>query len=434
MLRITEIQKALTSLVGWDRGYGANVIVPWLSNSESGLTFQAAHPLVTLENIRQVMPVLRVEDVPAWSEGVTYQVGDARSFEGKIYFNIKPDNDTDNYPTDDDTEWLNPLSWTVYKLTQDAINAVVQTFITQKQLNRETRQIVDNRAFFDGAARLAATIPNTGKFVGFEIVPVRALGVTMRIEKIGIQTEGTPYTAGPTIKICLYHSSQSAPIKTKSVTLLKAQGQFHWFDLGWDLPYIGPRQNAGGAWFIGYKQSNLGIIRALNISRDWSKSPCETCYGYALESWKELTKYMQVSPFCIKAQSAAGEEEICPDPELVSYTNTINYGLNCVVSVGCDLTDFIIAQKHIFANVLQKQVAVNVLRMLAMNPDVRVNRNQANITREGVLYEVDGNPQGRVSGLAYELAQAYKALSLDTEGIDRVCLKCNNHGVSYRTI
>ena len=68
-----------------------------------------------------------------------------------------------------------------------------------------------------------------------------------------------------------------------------------------------------------------------------------------------------------------------------------------------------------------------------MNPDVRVNRNQSNVTRDGILYELDGNPQGRAGGLGCELKEAYKALSFDTRGLDRVCLTCNNHGVRYRT-
>ena len=118
----------------------------------------------------------------------------------------------------------------------------------------------------------------------------------------------------------------------------------------------------------------------------------------------------------------------------VSYTNTMNYGMNLEVSVGCDLTDFICQEREMFANVIQKQVAVSVLRTIAMNPDVRVNRNQVNVTRDELLYEIDGTPQGKPSGLAYELKQAYKALSLDTRQLDRICLACNNHGVKYRTI
>ena len=90
--------------------------------------------------------------------------------------------------------------------------------------------------------------------------------------------------------------------------------------------------------------------------------------------------------------------------------------------------------RAIFATVIQKQVAANVLRTVAMNPDVRVNRNQVNATRDEILYELDGAPTGRASGLGYELKQAYKALSFDTRGLDRVCLQCNNHGVKYRTV
>ena len=85
-----------------------------------------------------------------------------------------------------------------------------------------------------------------------------------------------------------------------------------------------------------------------------------------------------------------------------------------------------------FANVIQKQVAYDVLRTMAMNPDVRVNRNQSNVARNNILYELDGNGV-KEGGLGYEIKKAYKALSLDTRGLDRMCLACNNHGVIYTT-
>ena len=119
---------------------------------------------------------------------------------------------------------------------------------------------------------------------------------------------------------------------------------------------------------------------------------------------------------------------------MLNYTNTSNYGINVEISVGCDLTDFIISQRSMFANCLQMQVAYNLLRTMAMNPDVRVNRNQSNVSRMDILYELDGNTQGRKSGLGWELEKAYRALSLDTAGIDGICLPCNNHGVRYRTV
>lgn len=432
MIRLNDIQSAFEGLVGWEQGFGPNTIDASLTTSESGLTFQAAHPLVTIENIRQTMPTDWYAD--AWSNDTIYHEGQAVSIDSLVFVCVVKDSTQGVSPiTEGNDEWMDVLSWYIRKLTRDSINTVIQSFLTQKQLNRETKSLVDRRAFFDGAARLQATINPTGKLVGFEIIPVRALGVTTKIERIGLQMAGV--TEPFDLTLYLFHSSQAEPVREIKVRFTNTNGTFQWFDKEVYLPYIGEDTDTGGAWFLCYDQNALPAgVRALNVSRDWSKSPCETCYGYALDAWKEITDWMQVSPFCIKAPQDFDQFPTCPDIGRVSYTNTINYGLNCVVTVGCDLTDFIIRQKAIFASVLQKQVAASVLRMMAMNPETRVNRNQANITREGILYEVDGNPQGRASGLAYEVAQSYKALSLDTEGLDRVCLKCNNRGVKYRTV
>jgi hypothetical protein len=170
------------------------------------------------------------------------------------------------------------------------------------------------------------------------------------------------------------------------------------------------------------------------VSKDWSREPCGTCNEGNLQAWRELTKYLQISPFCVQAPTTFKEYPELPDIADLVYTNTSNYGLNVEISVGCDLTDYIISQRRMFAEVLQKQVAYNALRTMAMNPEVRVNRNQSNVSRMDILYELDGNTQGRESGLGVELNKAYEALEIDVDGIDRICLTCNNHGVKYRTI
>jgi hypothetical protein len=53
---------------------------------------------------------------------------------------------------------------------------------------------------------------------------------------------------------------------------------------------------------------------------------------------------------------------------------------------------------------------------------------------QGMLYELDGNPQGRETGLGYELRKGYDALDLNTRDIDRICLTCRPVGVRYRTV
>lgn len=438
MIRLYDIQEALFHVVGWEQDYNPdNAISDDLTDSESGLYFQGAHPLCTLANIRSIMPDDYLFQYPNYIAGANYYKGDKVRHGGKLWvalqFNVNSE------PAFDNPDWAeyNMVSDFVRRLTLNGINTVVQTFLQEKQLQQETRSLLERRAFFDGAARLAATIQPTGKLVGFEIVPVRAMGVTTKIERIGLQMVG----GTGTVRVYLFHSSQVTPKQWVDLEFTNQSGGFQWFTPAEPLylPYIpggdGVENDAGGAWFLCYNQNDLpNGMQALNVSKDWSVEPCQTCLGGSIESWREMTKYLQVSPFGIRAPLDFKEFPEMFDIGEISYTNTMNYGMNVEISVGCDLTDFIISQRQIFATVIQRQVAANVLRTLAMNPDVRVNRNQVNATREQLLYELDGAPTGRASGMVYELKQAYKALSFDTRGLDRICLQCNNHGVKYRTV
>lgn len=448
MIRLKDIQTALLHVVGWGQDYNPQYQIDnELCMSESGLTFQGAHPLITLANIRSIMPDDYLFAYPQWNALVPYREGTKVRHDGSIWIanednvGVAPvagdyNSDFNNdFNTGTAGEWVkyNMISDYVRDLTINGINQAVQRFIEEKQLSKETRSLLERRTFFDGAARLKATIQPSKKIVGFEIVPVRAMGVTTKIERIGFQMIG----GTGIIRLYLFHSSQVAPVRILDFQYTNTSGGFQWFTPSDPvyLPYISDGNDSGGAWFLCYCQTELpqGML-ALNVSKDWSVEPCQTCLGGSIEGWRQMTKYIQVSPFAIKAPGDFAEYPEMFDIGEVSYTNTMNYGMNCEISVGCDLTDFIVSQRGIFANVIQKQVAANVLRTIAMNPEVRVNRNQVNVTRDELLYEIDGAPQGRPTGLGYELKQAYKALSIDTRGLDRICLQCNNGGVRYRTV
>lgn len=452
MVRLQDIQTALLPVVGWAQDYNLkNQIDGELCKSESGLTFQGAHPLVTLANIRAIMPDDYLYSYPAWNEILIYKRGTKVQHKGVVWIANLENVGQEPTPSDFNQDYNNDFGqdaagpWVIYNMVSDfvrqmtvnGINTAVQQFIQEKQLTQETKNLLERRTFFDGAARLAATIDPTGKIVGFEIVPVRSMGVTTKIERIGLQMVG----ATGKVTLYLFHSSQVAPMRTIELEFTNTRGGFQWFTPSEPiyLPYIpgtdGDGNDSGGAWFLCYNQNDLPFgMQALNVSKDWSVEPCQTCLGGSIESWRQMTKYLQVSPFGIHAPADFAQNPEMFDIGEVGYTNTMNYGMNVEISVGCDLTDFIISQRQIFATVIQKQVAANVLRTIAMNPDVRVNRNQVNVTRDELLYELDGAPTGRASGLGYELKQAYRALSLDTRGLDRICLQCNNHGVKYRTV
>ena len=416
--------------MGWEQDYNpATQIAEELTQSESGLTFQGAHPLVTLANLRAVMPDDWGFQYPEFVSGQMYPEG-AKVKHGNAYW-IAGITTGQEPGTGDDWKAYDILSDFLLRLTRNGIHTAVQHFLQGKEIARETKTLVERRTFFDGAARLKATIDNAGRIVGMEIVPVRALGVTTKIERIGLQMMG----GTGAVTLYLFHTSQVKPVKTVVLNYTNTSGGFQWFTLDdFYLPYLGADTDAGGAWYLCYNQADLPDgMQALNVSKDWSSEPCQTCLGGSIEGWKQITKYLQVSPFAVRAPQGFKSEPEMFDVGRVAYTNTMNYGINAEISVGCDLSDFIISQRAVFASVVQKQVAVDALRTMAMNPDIRVNRHQVNVTRDQILYEVDGIAQGRPSGLAYELAQAYKALAIDTQGLDRVCLCENNHGVKYRS-
>lgn len=440
MIRINEICEALKNVCGWEQSYDpAKAIDDNLTQTESGLYFQGAHPLLTLDSMAAIMPDDWGLQYPVWDaltqwkQNKVVQYGNDTNG-NKLFWKAKADN-VGEEPTEDSLFWskYNILSDFLERMTRNGIATAIQTFTQIKQLDKETRNLLERKTFFDGAGRIRATLQNNHKLVGFEIVPVRAMGVTAKIEKIGLQMTG----GTGVVRMYLFHSSQIDPIKTFDLNFTVTNGGFQWFPLtDCYLPYISDKNNAGGSWFLCYNQDELPAgMEAINVSKDWSREPCGTCNMGSVEVWRELTKYLQVTPFMYNAPETFAEYPELWDIAYTMYTRTQNYGLNCEITIGCDLTDFIISQRQIFQTVIQRQVAAIALRTLAMNPNVRVNRNQSNATRMDILYELDGNTSGvRPGGLGYDLKKSYEALQIDTQGLDRICLACNNRGVRYRTV
>lgn len=453
MIRIDDIKLALEHLVGWEQGIlPEDQVDETLTETESGLTFQAAHPMVTLRNLKSVMPEMEPKDFPSWNKYKFYKKGSVVEHNGELFIalvnNIAQEPRTADFNDDFNADYsksngspigsagywkrYDPISAWLYQLQGQAITQMVQRFIETKHLLKESKSLLERRTFFDGAGRIKATLPNGQRLVGFEIVPVRSMGVTAKIERIGLQMTG----AVGKVRMYLFHSSQPDPIQVADLEFTKTNGGFQWFDMkDWWMPYISEANDSGGAWYLCYNQADLPEgMEGINVAKDWSREPCGTCNIGSLEAWRELTKFLQISPFKVPSMETFEEFPELWDIKDNIYTNTKNYGLNVEVSVYCDLTDFIIRERQMFATVLQREMAARVIRMLAFNPDVRVNRNQSNASQFDLLYEVDGNPQGRETGLGADLRKAYEALDISTRDIDRICLTCRPVGVKYTTV
>lgn len=415
MLRVKDIQEALLPLIGWKQSYNTEEvsIAEELTTSESGLYFQQAHPLLTLTNLACIAPVSFVNGTSQARTKVP---------------------ETVPAPLDQFSAWLKSK-------TEDSIIRAVTRFYNEKLIAGAARSLCENKTLFDGAGRLCNLIKNKSNVVGLEIVPIRAKGISTRINRIGLQ-----FTTPGTYTVYLMHSSSYEPVEKVELEVNK-KFNMNWFKVDWLLPYQKEGLDAGGSWYVVYSQNELPEgSQAICKDRDWSKGPCGACSRSEELNWKVWSRYLEIYPFSVNSELVPTEEDDLLetsemrlwDIENNIYDYATNYGLNLDVSVACDYTDFIIEQRHLFQDIIFKQVAIDFLKEFAYNANTRTNRNSINASKLDILMALDGtaDEKGNIlnNGLSKELDTAIKAIKLSTEGIDRVCQPCVNNGVRYRSV
>lgn len=446
MVRANDIQEKLLHLIGWEQNYDTSdlKISDALTVSESGLYFQQIHPLLTLQNMSCIAPDFKNVTFPEYSPEKEYSKGNVIDYQGTQYKALQkaqgrqPDIESEYWAkTNLFSEWLESK-------TKASIQKAISRYCNEKMAEGTNKPLCESRTLFDGTGRIVDTVKNKKNLVGFEIIPIRAKGVTTKINKIGLQfTEPGEYT------LYLMHSSMDVPIKIIKLNKIR-KNSIEWFTVDdLYLPYQSEENDAGGSWYLCYFQSELPEgSQAIRKNKDWSKEPCGSCSRRELLAWMAWSKYLEIHPFFVNEEFVNAvdfnddfNEDFakCPlhlwDVENNQYTYDNNYGLNLEVTVSCDITDFIIEQRMIFQDIIAKQVAVDMLREFAYNSNVRTNRHSINASRPDILYEVDGDSSSmKKSGLSYQLDMAFKAIKLSTSGIDRVCLPCRNNGIKYRTV
>ena len=435
MVRANDIQEKLLRLIGWEQNYDTSdlKISDALTVSESGLYFQQIHPLLTLQNMSCIAPDFNNITFPEYNSEKEYSKGNVVDYQGTQYKALQkaqgkqPDIESEYWvETNLFSEWLESK-------TKASIQKAIARYCNEKTVEGTNKPLCESRTLFDGTGRLVDTVKNKKNLVGFEIIPVRAKGVTTKINKICLQfTKAGEYT------LYLMHSSMDAPVKIIKLNKIR-DNSAEWFTVDdLYLPYQSEDNDAGGSWYLCYFQSELPEgSQAIRKNKDWSKEPCSSCSRRELLAWMAWSKYLEIHPFFVNEELINIEDESLHlwDVENNQYTYDNNYGLNLEVTVSCDITDFIVEQRMMFQDVIAKQVAVDMLREFAYNSNVRTNRHSINASRLDILYEVDGDSSSmKKSGLSYQLDMAFKAIKLSTSGIDRVCLSCRNNGIKYRTV
>lgn len=334
--------------------------------------------------------------------------------ESGLYFNdVHPLLTFDNLESiAPDYDGFDITSWLQEK-TEAGIIGAVEDWIRKKFEVRTAKGLIESERLFGTGGSPGNVDVNKGLLVGLELIPPMGRGVKTKIERLGLQ-----FTDAQTITIRLFKNG--VPEYQNSVTVTYASANaLHWEAVDWEM-------DNKEIYYLVYEQSSVTGQSVNGTQQHTAVGYYRAGIGYA--PYFPVGKYLKATPF----NNTGSFGSI--DPADNTYHSMTNYGLNVEFSARCDYTDFIIRHKGILKSLIQKRVGMDLLREMAYNPNTRVNRHESNASLEQILYEIDGDSQGKAGGLKYQYDMELEATSMDQSAIDPVCVPCRKRAVKYRTV
>lgn len=307
------------------------------------------------------------------------------------------------------------------------VRDVLSKLTTHKKLATVNRDVLDRTSIFTGIGR--DTIINKSNFVGWMIGLKKGKDTVLTIKEIGLQA-----TAAQTnLPIYVYHSSQTAPVATRTITTTKG-GSFQWVALSTpiELSYYADGLNdydVGGFFYIGYHQDDLNGS-AIKKTVNFINPPCSTCDGGRYyKQWSNWSKFLSIQPAEILVDN--GNPPVINDITRLGVSPDQNYGLNFSIYAKCDLTKFIEDNIDLLIEPIKYSVACGLLKEFVYNNRDNVKRDTTMALAHKALY---GDPAIGQKGIQHYYEESIKALDFDLSRLESVCMSQSKKGVQYRTI
>lgn len=373
MFNPTTLKAAFITKYGWEQNPDpSGPQLDEMTSPTDGFFYNRVHPMLTPENIVSV--ATRFDQIHA---------GDDAARDAAF------------------TAW-------VKSRTQQWIVKAFDDWVNAKHKTRTARNLLANNRLFMNAGSMANKELTTGQIVGLEVVPARSLGIIAKIRKIGVQ-----FDTNQTITIKLFKSDTVAPVQSTDVVYV-GNGGVQWETVDWEL-------TGDGAYWVAYDQDAI------------SGNAINGVYDYAFGQMGYL-EFPTERYYGATAFNVTGTLASLWDISQKSHSVSTNYGLNLEMDVRCDYTQLFIDQADIFRDMVTTKVGMEMLREIAYNSNARINRNESNVRQSMVLDAIDGNVQITKNSLRKDYDAAILAASLDTTGIDDICLPCKKRSVNYTAI
>lgn len=423
MYDVTTLQTAFESLVGIRQPNipGVPTLSAPLTISLSGIYADDKNALVTTENIYYSSPNFDPTVYPVWGSGNTYLTGSKVSNLGILYIALSDLVNDLTSPPNDPTNWdvYNPFQIWMQQIYNQAVSNFFSSVFTKKKLLRMAKVILERQQLYRGSGSIHNKIIPEGRFVGFEILPQQAEGLWVYIDEVGFQGNA----ANPNMKFYLYHSDQAAAIASWVIPIASAK-TFQWSDLksgstlNCIMKYL--KFNTSGVYYFGYYEEDI-VGNAL--SKDWNCSsyPCVGCDGVDISYYNQWSRYTTFRNIQVPS-SALESDRTLFDTSRISYGSLTNWGMNLSITVRCNLTDYIIYNKLLFADAFATQIAKELLEKIAKG--IRIGPSPAQ-TKVSAISDLDEKSPGNWIKKMGGYEDTINALNIDMSGFSKSCLPCD---------
>ena len=399
MNKASLLKSGLRSLIGVRQNSNPNAVqFSDLLTSDSGLYYQSGHPLVTIKNFESVSQQDDLYVYDAWNIGTSYVVGDIVTDASINYIALTAHTGT-TPPNATDWKVYTPLEERVKEWIDEAIIDTVSDWFTTKSNMNTSANLLENDILFS-VDEIPTDTSTSANFSGLKIKIADSNNLKTKIIQVGTWLE-----TAQTVNIKIFQTGISAPIYSDSL-VVSASDTVQWFDVDVEL-------DSKHEYRIGYEGLTGGY------------------YNYVYNSTIESNRFFAVNGF-VRSDSGATTASWATESDQDTYSDT--YGLNLKMSSECDYTQLILDHKNIFATAIMRRFAINFLNRLAHNPEAQINRNLTHLTREQILFEIQGNEDNAVNSLYGMYRRELEAVTFDQTKVDSVCLPCDTNGVNYRSV
>jgi hypothetical protein len=422
MVRLQALQIALMGLVGFRPHYEPEFpqYPEELLESRSGLYVNDVQ-LITPTNLTAALPVVYVQQYPEWKPQA-YQRNALVRVEGILYISDKATTATQNPFDGGPWSQTDVLSARLRYVMDAAVAQLINTLVATQKLEG-AKTIVEETRLYHGAGNINNRIIKEGRFLGFEVAVKQVRDFAVRIRSVGIQVD----TPNPDLKIYIYHSSSSVPIKVLTPGFTGA-GTFAWAAVADALLTLESSAHApGGVFVIGYYEDDVVgqmIEREMpwpnydlcfaDMLRAYQCAKCSTANHDAVAAWG---RNLEIHPITVPA-TALNEERTLWNIYAHKYNYNANHGLNLDVVLECDITQFLQRNELLLADALHKIATVKVLELFTTTTEVNPT---AEMSKLAAAYNLD-NRENYTPGLLKQMNTALAALALDVKDGDSPCV------------